>query len=373
MKEDGLLEELLRIFNSYKKFIILFNGTVFIVLFIYLLLTPKWYVGRATIIIADQNQTAAGLSSLQNFFPVSLFPDMKTDADRYFALINSRNILDKMIKKFDLASIYEVKYREDLYKAISEDINLIENDDGSITIECYYKEDPYKAAEMSNFLFDELKKLNLEISNNQGREFRLFLENIYNETMHDLRICEDSLRAVQENRGLYDIEEQAKQLIQMLGELELQKIQLETERNFLENYQNTQSSEYIALSQKIEAVQSQVNKITETNEYSNIPLKELPDAALTYVRLYRNLKIKEKILEFIVPQVEQARLEEKKNTTDIYLLDRAIPQLRKAKPKRLKLLIIYMLVSVMVTYVMIKIKEMYEIYKVKYKTYMQND
>lgn len=358
MKNSSLLQEILRIYNENKKFIFLLNGIVFVMVLVTLLLLPKWYVGRATIMVTGQTQSAA-LSSLRNILPINLLPGMEFSVDRYFVLVNSRTVLDKLIEKFDLDSLYDYDYREDLYKRLSKDIKLIENDNGSITIECLYKDDPYKAAEMANFLFEELKTLNLEISNRQGREYRIFLEKIYDETITDLERYEDSLKTFQQVNAIYDVEEQAKQLISVLGEIQTQKIQLETEKLFLEKFQNNQSSKILELNQKIATIDFQIKKIIETNQYTGIALKNLPEAGITYLRLYRNLKIKEKILEFIVPQLEQAKLEEKKNTVEIYLLDRAIPQFKKVKPQRAKLLIIYMTVSLMATFTIIKLKEIY--------------
>lgn len=361
-----MIEEVLRIFNENRKFIFIFNGIVFVVVLISLLIAPKWYVGRATIIVTGQAQSAA-LSSLRNILPINLLPGGDFSADRYFALVSSRSILDKMIEKFKLDSLYDYTYREDLYKRLSKDIKLIENDDGSITIECLYENNPYKAAEMANFLFEELKTLNLEISNRQGREYRIFLERIYDETIADIERYEDSLKVFQQTNSIYDVDEQAKQLIGILGDIQAEKIKFETEKMFLEKFQNNQSSKILELNQKLTTIDTQIKKIIETNQYTGIPLKDLPEAGITYLRLYRSLKIKEKILEFIVPQLEQAKLEEKKNTVEIYLLDKAIPQYRKVKPQRAKLLIIYMMVSLMATFTIIKLKEMYRNFEKNHK------
>jgi uncharacterized protein involved in exopolysaccharide biosynthesis len=364
MKEYTLLEEFLRIFRRYKIFIFLFNGIIVIGVIIYLLITPKWYVGSATMIITDQLETSS-LSFLQNLLPGGILPNIGTDVDRYFVLANSRQILDKLIQKFKLDSIYDFKYKEDLYKKVIDDIKLDENDDGSITIECFYKGDPYRAAEMTNFLFEELKKLSIEISNKQAKDYRIFLEGIYNETISDIRNYEDSLKIFQQERGIFDVEEQAKQLISVLGDLEIQKIGLETEKMFIEKFQSDQSTQFLEVNQKIKIVQDQIRKIIETTEYTNIPLKELPETAIIYLRLYRNLKMKEKILEFLVPMLEKAKLDEKKNTVDIYLLDKAFPQQKKVKPQRLKILVISMILSGLLTFIFIKLKEFYEDFKLR--------
>ena len=66
-----------------------------------------------------------------------------------------------------------------------------------------------------------------------------------------------------------------------------------------------------------------------------IPLKNLPDLGIEYVRLYRELQIQEKILEFIMPQYEQAKINEKKDTPTVQVLDPAVAPIKRSSPKRM--------------------------------------
>lgn len=355
----SIITYLVSIIKKYNKFFIIFNSIVLFSSIIILLLLPKWYVGRAQLIIKNPTQMP-GLSLLQNLSPSGLLGLEGTSVDFYFTLIESRRLLDKVIEKFKLDTIYDYKFKEDLYNQIRKDIRLSESKEGSLILECYYKNDPYLAADLANFTFEELKKLVIEISNNQAREYRQFLEKIYQETLRELEAKEDSLKNFQEISNIYIVEEQLKNIVDLISELKLQKMQLEIEKKFYESIQNEKSQKVKELKEKIKIIDTEYNKIIQTNEYSLVPLKNMPEAALQYYRLYRDIKLKQQILEFLVPQLEQAKLEEKKNTAEIYLLDKAVPLLKKAKPKRAKLLIIIMLLNGIISIVIIKI---YEIYK----------
>jgi uncharacterized protein involved in exopolysaccharide biosynthesis len=64
-----------------------------------------------------------------------------------------------------------------------------------------------------------------------------------------------------------------------------------------------------------------------------IPFKQAPELGSEYLKIYRNLEIQYKILEFIQPMYETARVEEVRNTPSVIVLDRAGPAERKSKPK----------------------------------------
>jgi uncharacterized protein involved in exopolysaccharide biosynthesis len=53
------------------------------------------------------------------------------------------------------------------------------------------------------------------------------------------------------------------------------------------------------------------------------------------MNLFRDVKVYNKVLEFLIPQLENARIEEIKTASDIQLIDAAIAEDYKAKPKRI--------------------------------------
>ncbi|MFQ5797953.1 MAG: Wzz/FepE/Etk N-terminal domain-containing protein [Bacteroidota bacterium] len=61
----------------------------------------------------------------------------------------------------------------------------------------------------------------------------------------------------------------------------------------------------------------------------------VPELGVEYLRLYREVEIQSKLLEFMVPLYEQAKFEEKKEKPSVLVLDIAVPAERKSWPKRL--------------------------------------
>ena len=65
-----------------------------------------------------------------------------------------------------------------------------------------------------------------------------------------------------------------------------------------------------------------------------IPLNEAADLGLKYIRRYREVSLQQKILEFLLPQYEQVKIQEAKDTPTVQVLDKAVTPVKRKKPKR---------------------------------------
>ncbi len=65
-----------------------------------------------------------------------------------------------------------------------------------------------------------------------------------------------------------------------------------------------------------------------------VPMDVLPDVALDYLRLTREVEIQSKIKALLLPSYEQAKLDESKQSLAFVILDSAVTPLKKSRPKR---------------------------------------
>ena len=77
-------------------------------------------------------------------------------------------------------------------------------------------------------------------------------------------------------------------------------------------------------------------------------IEAIPAAGMTSLRLYREVIIQQKILEFLVPLEEQARIDEQKDIPVVLVLDRAVPPEKKDRPKRLVIVLVAAALSLLV-------------------------
>lgn len=282
----------------------------------------------------EENEASSLLSSVVGSLPLPFPAAMTTQADKYIAILRSRRVLDAVIDKFNLRDVYRSKYIEDVYKRLLNNVSFLDNEDGTVTIECLFKNEPETAAEMTNFFFVQAESVNIELSQERARKFREYMEAALEDAYKELTIVEDSLNAFQNEQAVINIEEQVKALVEQITLLESKKISLEVQKEYLESIHSADHPEIKELSNNIEILKNKIKALKESSDYSNIPMEDIPDIGLTYLRLYRNVQIKQKIIEFLVPQVEQAKIEEKKTSSNLVVLDWAVPFERKAKPKR---------------------------------------
>ena len=64
-------------------------------------------------------------------------------------------------------------------------------------------------------------------------------------------------------------------------------------------------------------------------------MSSFPDLGMRSARLMREVEVQGRLLEIMVPQYEQARMEESKNIPTLQIIDEPKVPLNKIKPKRI--------------------------------------
>jgi uncharacterized protein involved in exopolysaccharide biosynthesis len=102
---------------------------------------------------------------------------------------------------------------------------------------------------------------------------------------------------------------------------------------------------------KVQEMRRQVKRFEQGGLNSDIiiPFEKMPDVGMEYMRLYRNLLLQTKIVEFLTMQYEQAKIQEAKDTPMLLVLDKARVPEWKAKPKRLLIILGGMLIGFFVS------------------------
>lgn len=360
-KELTPLFKIIQTIWKYRKFLFIFNFSIALITVIILLIIPKEYKSTALASVETGGNMLQIPAILQDL-PFGIGGGGGEDIQRYISLGNSRRVLNAVIDKFNLDQWYETEYREDTYKAVTGNLKIIDNEDGTISIS-FICEDNKLAAEIVLEFFEQIKSLDIELSITQAKIFKDFIEQRYQEALEILTQYEDSLKVFSEVSGIIAVEEQIKQSIQFLAELETKKLDLEIQRDFLKANMSNKNLNLAQLEGQVKILRNKIRSIHKEDAYSNVPLDSLPKQSLTYLRLFRKVKIQEAILEFLVPQVENAKIEEKKNYSSILLIDKPVPAERKFRPKRAQLLIIIMFISFIFSLVAVRFLEMYKINK----------
>ncbi len=352
-------KELPKIVQLIKKYfwkLVIANAIVGVIAVVILLILPEWYRSTAVIISEEQsnqlNVTSVALSNMG--FAGGLF-GQNEETLRYIRYLNSRTIADQVIEEFDLKTRWEKETMTKTYEKLRDDVSFVDNEDGSISISVIYKKDPQMAADMANFYVSELMKMIKKYESN----YKDYVEKVYLEQNRKLYDLEENFADFQKLTGIYDLEEQTVFAFQALTELEVQKLQLEIQRDIFKKTSKKDDPRVIELESQIEMFANKINDYKASNKYSNIPIDRLSEQGMGYLRKYRDVMVQEQIVQFLAIEFEQSKLASQKEESKINVIDYAVPADMKYKPKRASSLILILLASGILSLIGVNIKETY--------------
>lgn len=161
------------------------------------------------------------------------------------------------------------------------------------------------------------------------------------------------------NKAL-DIGEQAKGTIKGIADLIAQKIALEVQLTTLRRQYTDSSQEVKNTKKSIEGLVATIKNLESKGIISAYPtVGAVPSIAQENVRLIREVKIQESLVELLIKQYELSSISEQKNIANIQIVQNAREPDRKAKPPRALIMIGLTIVSFMSVVFMIMVYDKY--------------
>ncbi|CUS99741.1 Capsule polysaccharide export protein KpsE/RkpR [Candidatus Kryptobacter tengchongensis] len=369
VRTDGKPEEVslwdyFYVLYKWRKFIVVNVFILTLIAVVVALLLPVQYKATATVIAPRKTDIFGGLGmfsqSIREFAPfLRGLSGTQLPLFTYLAILNSRTAMEKVVNKFDLIKVYGIKdsSMEKAVKKLRGNTDF-EIDENGVLVINVYDEDRRRAADMANYFVEVLNEINIKLNIEEAKNNRIVIERRYLQNLADLKAAEDTLKKFQQRYGIYYLPEQAKAAVEAAAELEAQIIAEEVKLGILQRQLGDDASEVRAVKIQIEEMKKRLNQMKEGNERLKnemtlfVPFKNMPELGLQYLRLYREYEIQNKLLEFIVPLYEQAKIEEQKNIQVVHVLDYAVPPEKKARPFR-TLIVLSVFASALVLFVII--------------------
>ncbi len=353
--------DIVSVILRWRRFILLTVLTTTLITGVVAFLLPKWYKATASVFPAEQANLFPGLegvSSLVQSFSGKKLSSLTgpSETDRYMAILKSDRVLSEMINHFNLIEVYgysDASYRgEKTAKDLIANTELELQDEGNLTISVYDK-DPKRAAEMANYYVKILNETNSELQAQNAKGNRLFVEQRFEKNLTDLRSAEESLKVFQLKNGVLAMPEQTTASIkagaEVYGQLAKKEIELDVlKRTLTPGHPNVEEKEI-----EVSAIKRKLKEMSEGGSATAdemkiiVPFRQTPELAVEYIRLFRNVEIQYKILQFITPVYEQSKVEENRSTPSVVVLDRATPPERKAKPKISMFMLLAFVISIL--------------------------
>jgi uncharacterized protein involved in exopolysaccharide biosynthesis len=355
MKYIDLLDYVV-VLARHKRFIVRFvSASVLIAIILFYLVIPRWYKSTAVVMPPRQKSMLSMMSSLKSSTSSLRALGLgvqNDDIQQYQVILNSRRIKEAVINKFDLMKVYDLDIMEKAIKELEDNVGIaLGKEDAALEINVY-DTSPHRAADIANYYVEMLNKIYIEISVAEATSNRMFLEDRYNKNIEDLKSTEEKYKKFQEKYGVYSMSDQIKAAIEVAAKLQSEIVLKEVELGIIERTTTLENENRKNVKIELDELRRQMKnmKFGPSSQNSGIQIfpsfEKAPEIGIQYLNHFRDMEIQGKILEILVPLYEQAKIEEQRNIPMVLLLDSAVPAVKASKPKRLIIILLAFLVSI---------------------------
>jgi len=365
-KKIDLLEYLV-ILVKWKKFLIalLLPFIILTYLGIYFLIEEQ-YDSSALLVPAEESSLGGIAGLIGNFgtnLPFDIGAASSPEMDMYNTIIYSRTNLQNIIDKFELYKVYklgpEIKdYKKKAIETLSGNISANETEFSAYEIKVRANS-PQLSADISNYIILLLNEKLIELRTQKSKNNRIFLGDRVEEIRQNLRNAEDSLMIFQEESGILEPEEQFKGIVTAFTTLETELITKQIQKSILEKLRGSNSPQVASMNIEVNEFKKRLEEMKRYGSPGGIipSIESMPENAMSYYRLFREVEINSKILEFILPLYEQAKIEEKKDMPTLQVIDNAIPPEKKSYPPRTVFTLLITFSVFLIAFIFILMKE----------------
>jgi len=280
-----------------------------------------------TVFLPPQQQSGAA-NALASLGPLAGLAGgvagLKTPGDQYVALLQSANVEDRVIDRFELQKVYDQKLRVDTRRELKRNVRIeLGKKDGLIVIEVDANK-PQLSADIANEYVQQLRRVTTELALTEAQQRRTFFEREMKQTRAKLTDAQQALQAGGFSAGAMKAEPKtaAESYARVKAELTAAEVRLQVLRQ--------------SLTSATHEVQQQTSLVSalrgELRQAETSASAESKDA--NYLSRYREVKYQEALFDLFSKQYELARVDESRDGSLIQVVDLASAPERKSRPKR---------------------------------------
>jgi capsule polysaccharide export protein KpsE/RkpR len=320
---------------------------------------PNYY--KSTAVVLPARKPGGGLDNMASSLTSSLkdlgLAKLSGGEESYtpLSLMTSRELQEGLVRQFGLQKVYDADNMEEALKEFNGNLDCELTPEGNFLIS-FEDTSRVRAAAVANAAVQSLNELNSRMAKEEARHNSRYMEERYALNLRQLDSAESALGDFEKKNGIYILQEQARAELGTIAAMEQQKSMAEIElKNVLEMY-GSNAAEASSLRNSINGIEQKLDQMRtgqDARASSFVPTNILPEAALQFLRLTREVEIQSKLKAFFLPLYEQARLDENRNLLSFVVMDHAIPAERKSRPRRSILILVALIGSFVTTAIMI--------------------
>ena len=263
---------------------------------------------------------------------------LKSPADMYVGILESRTVADNVIAACNLRQRYKTRTLVDTETALQRN-SIFESGKDSLIHLSVRDYDPQVASDIANSYLDQLYSMNSKLETAEATQRVSFYERRLADERIALSDAEEALRNTQQKTDVIQFSGQATSIIDSIVQAQAELADRQVALRSIKTYATENNPEVIQLQREIEALGLHVKELEKGQQSPQsgelqIPAGQLPEAALQYQRRVRELKYHEALFDLLARQSEAAKLDEAKSAPILRIVDHAIPPDKKSGPSR---------------------------------------
>ena len=337
-------------FNNIKILMLILRYKYFIIAMFFLsaaistviaFILPNWYSSTSSLVPPKTTSTSlqGALGSISSTLKDIGLTKLGSSGENIYSqmvILNSRTVKDSIIVRFNLSEIYDIPIKKmtKLREEFDDNLEINLEPEGNYTITIWDK-NPDTAALMVKEFVRIANLTAQQIFRSEAKANRVHLEQRIFQTDSMLKNISDSLETYSRLKNIFSPEDQAKAISSALADLKAEKIKQEVVLELLQNRYGENDSYTMMQKGIVESLGKQLEDAkTKPGFAGNFALSNATEVGIEFLRLYAEFQTFSKVKSFLLPMLEESRLDEIRENRTLYVVDEALPADKKARPKR---------------------------------------
>lgn len=337
------------------------------------LMLPNTFTATATLMPIEQNNSSKlsmALGSLGG--ALGMLPSQAglgvSASDKFVTLLETRTLAESVINNQNLMptlfkdrwDITNRRWKEDHtvfrnlppsmqdgVESLKELVTIKTNKQSGVVSISVTSKEADLSARIANAYLGELNTYLLNNSLSASKRNRIFIEEQLRKAQKEMGEYEISLKDFQQKNRVLSLDAQTEASVKTYSDLKAKLMASEVELSLLEKSSLDGDPRSSLKRQEVEELRKQLNKFESGSSSGPIvSFQQAPSLGLSYARLKRELMVREKVFEMLTQQYEMAKIQEAQEDISFQVLDTAVSPERKSGPKRLIIIIIGALTSI---------------------------
>ncbi|MGQ9818846.1 MAG: hypothetical protein ACUVQ1_02835 [Candidatus Kapaibacteriales bacterium] len=332
---------LIYILVRYKKFLAIFVSILTLGSVIIAFLLPDQFTAVVNTVppkttASTMESLLGGLSSTLKDIGLTKLTGKTEGIYSFLVILDSRSVKDSIIRKYRFDTVYNISISKftKLRKAFENNLEISLEPEGNYVIS-FTDEDPVRAANVANEYVQIANLVAQDIFQKEARYNRRYLEERIQQIDNSLNLVLDSIQKFSRANLMFSPIEQSKAIGQSYIDLKSTAIAQEIVYDMFKSKYGENDPITSAQKNILDNVKRKLYEFENKPGFiGNYSLKEFAKVGGDFLRLYAEFETLTKVKSFLIPYLEENKLNENRSFHYLIVLDKAVPPDRKSKPKR---------------------------------------